>query len=183
MSQRNKSPESIALDLLFYSFIISMVVFAIFRFFGIAWFAQDYTPVLISEPGYYIISTLFKVFEGVIILRVLTNLKLRYCLCYATGYALLVLVLHNPAISTILDFVYTTSIPFIHNADKDKSIKHSVLYILTVCAYQLIMSFGRYGMPATAKWDLGYAFLSLIDYRIFLIIILLYVKRRKIKNG
>lgn len=178
-----KTPENIASNLLFYSFIVCMVIFALFRLCGVGVFSQDYQPFIVSEVGYYIISVLFKVFEGVIILSVLTKLKLRYCLLYAVAYALLVLLMQNSMASTILDFVYTTAIPFIHNKDKDQSIKYSSIYILVVCFYQLLMSFGRYGMPTNAKWDLGYAFLSLIDYRAFLIVILLFTKKRRIKNG
>ena len=177
-----KSPEYIAVSLLFYSFIIAMLVFVIFRFCGIAWFSQNYVPFETNKFWYYTISILLKCFEGTIILMILSKIKLWYAILIALVYSFIIFFIQNLTIEFCLDIIYTFSIPFIFNNNKDKSIIYSFIYFIGVCLYQLLMSFARYNMTFIGKYDLGYAFLSLIDYRFFLISILLfkilYNKRR-----
>lgn len=178
----NKNPETTAVNLLFYSFIICMLVFTVFRFTGILWFSQAYVPFEINSVGYYIISVLLKTYEGTIILKILTNLKMRNCIILALSYSLLIFIIANPNLEFMLDIIFTVSIPFIFNKNKEASIIHSSMYFVLICAYQLLMSFSRYNMTFTGKYDLGYALLSTIDYRLFLIIILLFIHKTK-KGG
>lgn len=183
MKQENKTPEHIALSLLLYSFIIAMCVFALFRAFNIGIFANGYISIETSEVMYYAISMVFYTYEGFLMLKILTNLRWYCCLPIACCYTVLANLIGNRTIIMLLDLVYAFSIPFIFNKDKDKSIKHSTLYFVGVCIYQFIMSFGRYDVTTLGKYDIGYAVLSFIDYRIFILIILLNKLRRTKTNG
>ncbi len=181
-----KSPEYIAVSLMFYSFIVAMIVFAVFRFCGIAWFSPEYVSYSISEPLYYIITSVLHILEGYIIMRVLTNESFIKCILIAFIYDLLtyliMLLPFNNEILFVFDIIYIVSIPFIFNQNKDMSIINSCVFILFIALYQVIMSFSRYAMIYTAKYDVIYSLLSLIDYKCFLIVLLLFVKMKRIKG-
>lgn len=183
MKHENKTPENIVLSLLFYSFIIAMCIFAIFRAFNIGLFANGYISVNTSELVYAIVSIAFHLYEGVLILKILTNLRWYYCLPIAILYTALVCIIQNHTIIFILDILYIVNVPFIFNKNKERSIRNSIYFILGISAYQLIMSFGRYDVTTLGKYDIGYAILSFIDYRVFLFTLLLYKIRRVKTNG
>lgn len=178
--KEKKSPEQIALNLLLFAFIIGMAVFAVFRFCGLAWFTQEPVPTICNERIYYIVSSALHIFEGYVILRILTRTKWYNCLLIAVLYdALFYFIPMSANIQFACDVLYMTSIPFIFNNNKEKSILSSCLLILGLSAYQLAMSFSRYSMSLAGKYDVSYALLSLIDYRCFLIILLLISKKLK----
>lgn len=177
---KNKSPEYIAISLLFYSFLICMIVFAIFRFCGIAWFSQTYIPFNTNIVIYYIASSILHIYEAFLIIKTLTNIKWYYGLIIAIIYDLLSYLILSLQVQFIADIIYTFSIPFIFNKDKDKSIKKSTIFMILIMLYQLVMSFSRYNMVFDGKYDLGYALLSIIDYRIFLLVIFIYTKKIKV---
>lgn len=180
MKQENKSPEYIALSLLFYSFIIAMTLFAVCRALNIGIFANGYISIDSSELVYHIITKALHLLEGFLILKILTKLKWYYALSIALVYTVLVNVIGNVTLNFLLDVMYIINVPFIFNENKEQSILHSVYFILGMSAYQLLMSFGRYDVSIIHKYDLGYAVLSFIDYKLFLITIKLYqIKRRK----
>ena len=178
MQKQNKSPEEIAVSLLFYAFIVCMFIFAGFRLLGVGWFAQDYTSVEISPIISTIILAVYHIFEGVLILKILTKQKFWVCLLCSSAYTAILLLQLNPTLVFVLDIVYIVILPFILNEDKDKSMLQSCGFMLAISCYQLLMSFGRYG-SASGKFDLVYQLLSTIDYKLFLIIILLYKFRRR----
>ena len=180
---KNNNPEYTVVNLLFYSFIICMLIFMVFRFLGILWFSQSYVPFEVNPIGYNIISILLKTFEGAIILKILTKLKTHYCTILAIMYSLLIFILNQPNLEFILDIVFIVSLPYIFNDNKEQSIINSSLYIVLISAYQLLMSFSRYSMSLAGKYDLGYALLSVIDYRVFLIVVLLFVHKHRINKG
>lgn len=183
MQQENKSPEHIAISLLFYSFIIAMCIFAMCRAFNIGLFANGYISIETSEIMYYAISMAFHLYEGFLILKILTKLRWYNCLIIAACYTVLANVIGNHTVIFVLDLVYIVSVPFIFNEDKERSIKNSVYFILGMALYQFAMSFGRYDVTTLGKYDIGYAVLSFIDYRLFLLTILLNKIRRTKKHG
>lgn len=183
MEQKNKTPEHIAVSLMFYSFIIAMVVFALFRAFNIGWFANGYISIQTSGVVYAIVSIALHLYEGFIILKLLTNLRWYNCLIISAIYTILASVIGNHTIIFLLDLAYIIHIPFIVNKDKEQSIKHSTLFIIGMLLYQFIMSFGRYDLTTLGKYDIGYALLSFIDYKVFLFTLLLYKIRRTKKHG
>lgn len=181
MKHENKSPEYIAITLLFYSFIIAMCIFAILRACNIGIFANGYIPIETSEPTYHLITKALYVLEGFLILKILTKIKWYIALSLATAYMLLVNIINNTVINFILDVLYIVCVPFIFNENKERSIINSVCFILGISTYQLLMSFGRYVISIMHKYDLGYAILSIIDYKLFLITIKLYQIKRRTK--
>lgn len=183
MKQENKTPEHIALSLLFYSFIIAMCVFALFRAFNIGIFANGYISIETSYLVYAVVSMTLHALEGFLMLKILTDLRWQYCLPLACCYTVIAALVGNQTIIACLDLVYAFSIPFIFNKDKEQSIKNSTLYFLGICVYQFIMSFGRYDVTTLGKYDIGYAALSFIDYKVFILVILLNKLRRMKTHG
>lgn len=181
MESNNKTPESIAVSLLFYSFIVAMIIFALCRACNIGIFAKGYISIETSEVVYATVSIALHLYEGFIIMMLLTKLKWYKCLLISIVYTSLVSVIGNHTIIFILDLMYIINVPFIFNEDKEKSIKDSIYFTLGMLAYQFIMSFGRYDLTVLGKYDIGYALLSFIDYRVFLFTLLLN-KIRRIKN-
>lgn len=181
MKQNKRTPESIAISLLLCSFIIAMFIFALCRACNIGIFAKGYISIETPKIVYYTISILMHIYEGFLILKILTNMRALPCLILAIAYTGLVNIVNNRTVIFLLDILYAFSIPFIFNKDKESSIKHSTYYFIGVCIYQIIMSFGRYDLTTLGKYDLGYAALSFIDYKLFLSTILLY-KLRRIKD-
>lgn len=169
-----KSPEYIAVSLMFYSFIVAMIVFAVFRFCGIAWFSQDYKLIEIDSTLHNLINFIFKVFEGTFIMLILTKLKTRYCLLISILYSILLLLIQQPTIEFCLDVIYIVSVPFIFNKDKNNSIIKSTIYIALISLYQIMMSFARYSIDLSGKYDLCYTLLGVIDYQLFIVVIYLY---------
>lgn len=175
---KDKSPKYIATTLMFYSFIVCMLIFAIFRFCGLFYFSKDYESLETSEVVYRLITGLYHCLEGYLILKILTDKKWYVCLPFALAYTIIAKFVNNSMVSFLLDTLFTFSIPFIFNKDKDKSIIKSSLFMLVICIYQMVMSFGRYSVDIINKFDLFYAIVSTIDYKLFLVSILLFIKRR-----
>lgn len=176
---KNKNPKYIATTLMFYAFIVCMVIFALFRFCGLFYFSKSYESFETSEFMYRLVTGLYHLLEGYLILRILTNQKWYTCLPIALAYCVLAKFINNQGLLFFLDVVYIVSIPFIFNEDKEKSVNYSSIFILAVLVYQMLMSFGRYSVDSLNKFDLFYAIVSTIDYKLFLISILFNKKRRK----
>lgn len=183
MKDKNKSPEYIAVSLLFHSFIIAMIIFALFRIIGVAWFSQDYVTMEVSPLADRIIMSAYHLLEGFLILKILTKQKWWVCLLCALCYTGLQQLNLNMYVTFALDVIYTFSIPFVFNKNKEKSILMSMLFFVGICSYQYLMMFGRYDLVIVGKYDVVWQILSTIDYKIFLIVILLFKTIKSIKRG
>jgi hypothetical protein len=183
MQNKKRSPEYIATLLLFCSFIIAMVIFALFRVIGVAWFSQDYVTMQVSPLADRLIMSAYHVIEGFLILKILTKQKWWVCLLCALCYTGVQQFNLNMYITFALDIAYTFVMPFIFNKDKDKSILMSTLFFVGIIGYQYLMMFGRYDLVMVGKYDVVWQILSTIDYKFFLIVILLFKTMKSIKRG
>jgi len=149
-----------------------MAFFAVVRVFGLLWFQQEYVYTAMPLWAEYTVMAAFMVFEITIMLRILTPLSWRKAAAIALAVrAVYFLCLPDP-IYFILDVLAAMVIPLITNKDKEKSVGASLLYIGGISLYQGLMMIGR-GYPLLSKFSPSWQILGTIDYRIFLLLILL----------
>jgi hypothetical protein len=180
-----KPNNQIAASLAFYSFLAAMAFFAVVRFFGLLWFQQEYIPIDISWLAYYVIMGAFLVAEGFIITRCLTASKWLVCLLCAAGYlGFLYICVYPFAMWTLFwcDLGYIFLVPLCLNWNKGRleSFIASLIFAGGISLYQGIMMFGR-GYPAISKYDAAWQILATIDYKFFLVILLL--KKELVSNA
>lgn len=177
------SKEYRCITMAMYSFIAFMIFFALCRLCGWFWFSVEYKSIEVSKWVFWLIMGIYKTVEGVIILKILTVIKWYYCLLISIIYTCLNFSINESVIQFGLDIVFTFSIPFIFNRDKTKSILSSLILFLIICIYQAFMMIGRYNLSINGKYDLFYAICSTIDYKLYLLIIMLYSIKRRDKNA
>lgn len=177
------SKEYRCIAMAMYSFIIFMLFFALCRLCGWFWFSVEYKPIEVDKWVFWFIMGLYKTVEGLIILKTLTKVKWYYCLILAIVYTCINFSINNKGLQFLSDIIYIVSIPFIFNQDKENSILTSFIYILVISCYQIFMMFGRYSIESIGKYDLFYQTFSTIDYKLFLLLVMLYTIKRRYKNA
>lgn len=172
-----------AVAMIMYSFFIAMIFFTLCRLCGWLWFNIEYKSIEIDKWLYVLINLIFKCFEGSIILIILTTLKVKYSILIGIIASIPIAFINIQWLSFLLDIIFMFSLPFVFNKDKEKSILKTAKFIIIISLYQVLMAIGRYDMNFYGKWDLGYAILSIIDYRCFLLSLMFYkIKRRLMIN-
>ena len=175
--ERRKSNGEIALDLAFYSFLAAMAFFAAARLLGAFWFRQEYVPVNMPTAAYYGVMGAYLVAEGFIIIKCLTAAKWPVCLLCAVLYlAALYAAVYPFALWALFwcDLAYAFLVPMLLNRKRGKlkSLANSLIFVALISLYQLVMMFGR-AYPAGAKYDAVWQILATIDYKFFLILMLI----------
>lgn len=165
--------------LLVFCYMGAMLFFALVRAFGLLWFQAEYLETVMPEWLQFVVLCLLLSFDCFIKLKTLTLLKWRKIVVIVAVICAFNLSLSILPISIYLlflmgmvtDVLLLVIVPLVSNRDKERSIGYSLLYILVISLYQGVMSFGR-GYPMLAMFSPSWQIVSTIDYRMFLIGIL-----------
>lgn len=159
--------------------VILMMFFALCRLCGWGYFANNYIKQEYNR--FWADCTLFilKAFEAVLILLILTKSKWWICVIISFLYASIFIINIPENYVFILDIIFTVSIPLILNKRKQESFGYSILLIIFMSIYQIIMMLGRYTINLQEKFNYTAQIASIIDYKIFLIVLCLFIKLKR----
>lgn len=174
------------INVLFYSFLIAMLFFAFSRLFGIELFINNYEVEIINRFTRISINSLLKFIEAIFILKMLSMktswrkcalISLLYCLCIATN--------DNQQLIFTLDIIFTFSIPLFLNGKKHffETLASCLILFAFISVYQIIMMFGLYEFDINGKFNLSKAIASIIDYKLFVITLYLFLEKRRLNMG
>lgn len=176
---KDKSKGEIALTLCLTSMIILMAFFAVCRLCGWGYFANNYTE---HEYNYFwseFILFILKAFEAVIILLTLT--KCKWWICAIIGIAYASILIPNIFANYVfwIDCAYILVIPCILNKRKQESFGYNILFLIFILLYQLLMMYSRYSINLSEKFNYLAQVASIIDYKIFLVVLFLFIKLKR----
>jgi len=171
-----------------------MIFFSIFRIFGFTYFQVTEPPIEFSPFTDDIIRNAFWIFEGVFILKILTNISWKSAIGVVgvTQSRLFLLAEHAQHLMLYFDLLFYIGLPlFINIIDKNKfgSIKFvalkSIVFSIALIAFSelyiyLTIFFAR-GYPTYAKYDSVWLSVVVIDY--FLLLPVIYKNKGLIFNG
>jgi hypothetical protein len=149
-------------------YIAAMLFFAIVRVFGALWFRQVYVEAGLTPWAESLLMLFFWASEYTLILKTLSPLRWR------TAVALSLLVrlttmFYNPLwFCFAVDSLGAIIIPFAANKDKERSVGHSLAYIIAISLYTLVMMFGR-GYPLLSRFSVSWQILGTLDYKLFIL--------------
>ncbi len=169
--------RNITLLLMFCTCIGAMVFFALARLLGFTNFVVE--RVEISLPIFAEIAILYTYHatETVITAKILTSKTCKWCIVAGVTYTSILYLLYLTPLAQfafIYDLMYMVAMPIVlqrTNYSRIKTGLSTITYVTLISFYTVMMQFGRYGV--NGKTEIEYAILSTIDYKFFLVSILL----------
>jgi len=159
-----------------------MIFFAIIRSFGILWFSAEYVETTLPEWGGLLLLWVMWFIDSALMLKTLTSITWKKVLIISLCLLIVFIALQylTPVLSFVVWEVLTTAsafivllvIPLFLTQDKELTLGYSLFYVLGISLYQIVMRFGR-GYPAIGMMSPSWQIVSTIDYRLFLLAILL----------
>ena len=165
-----------AVILLVCIYVGAMLFFAIIRAFGLLWFQAEYQYTSLSPILGAILLFAFYWFDWTVKLKTVSSFR--------WGIVILSAFLISAVVEAIfvffdsfqfmfpIELALLFGIPLIASKNKKHTILATASYFFIISAYQLMMIFGR-GYPFIAKYSPSWQILVTIDYRMFLIGLLL----------
>ena len=166
--------------LFFFTIVALMVVFAIFRFCGIGYFANDYPEHELNKTAQNLIMLALKWFELFFIIMCLSKAKWWKLLILSFVWANIYWFISNSIVTFIVDVIYYTVVPFVLNKFSPKYITYGILLMLVVFAYQLLMMIGRYSINLSEKFNYIAMMASVIDYKLFIVALYIFIYYRRV---
>lgn len=176
---KNKTKSEIALTLCLASMIALMVFFALCRLCGWGYFANNYPEHEFSLFWSEVILFILKAFEAIIILLTLT--KCKWWICTIIGIAYASILIPDIFINYVfwIDIAYILIVPCLLSKKKQESFGYNILFLIFLILYQLLMMYSRYTVNLQEKFNYIAQIASVIDYKIFLVVLYLYVKLKR----
>lgn len=166
--------------LFFFTIVALMVVFAIFRFCGIGYFANDYPEHELNFVAQEIIMFALKWFELFFVIMCLAKIKWWKLLILSFIWANVYWFVSNQITTFILDIIYAVFIPFVLNKFQAKYITYGILLTILICAYQFLMLFARYTIDLSAKFNYVALIASVLDYKLFIVALYIFIYYRRV---
>ncbi len=176
------SYKQVALTLVIVAYGFAMIFFAIVRATGALWFSASYTTVEISKIADIAIRFFCYAIDCFVAIKFLIPMSFGV----ASGFAFIISFIQGYIPHThvlFLDVFLYLILPVILNKDKALALGNVILFNAGIIAYQLIMMIGRgYPSPIVGKPSGLWMLLSLVDYKMFLIAIIIAKEVRIMKS-
>ena len=166
--------------LFFFTIVALMVVFAIFRFCGIGYFANNYKEHKLNPIVQEIILFAFKWFDLFFYIKCLSKLNWWKLLLISFAWANIYWFVMNSIITLIFDIIYCTVLPFVINKFDYRYITYGLLLTGIVLLYQVLMMFSRYTIDLTAKFNYIAMIASIADYKLFIVALYIFTYYRRV---
>lgn len=171
-----KTDKEIFAILLFFSCLILMTVLAVFRFYGIGYFANEYEEQEVIPWVQVAIQFVLKWVDLLFVLLILSKAKFYIVAIISLAWNCIYFITMPESVVMILDIVYATALPFVLNKFKYKYITYGILLFVLISIYQFAMMQARYTIDLTEKFNYMAMIASVFDYKIFLLSIYLITK-------
>lgn len=172
------TPEYILVTLLFWAFFVTMLIFAIIRWFGLLWFTN--TTVL-NEPHRIVKELVFfvlRLFECIFSYKLITNKSWFKCLGISI-FTSTVLLFIDVNFKGYIDILFSLGIALICNKSVLNGFLKFIIVVPLQLAYSFIFLFARVDVSILAITNWTYNIIGIIDYKLFVVSLYLFIKLRR----